>query len=126
MRKERAKPGMDSWIFSNMDTPPAAGNEGEGGQTSSEKNDGAVTLDSGHGTIHCMTIIGQIEGHTALPNHAKATKYEHMIPQLAAIEESPEIAGLLIILNTIDQLSKVNRKNKKRLWSSPEAMAIAN
>ena len=48
-----------------------------------------------------MTIIGQIEGHTTLPSQTKATKYEHMIPQLAAIEESPEIRGLLLLLNTI-------------------------
>ena len=63
--------------------------------------DGAVTLDIGRGSIHCMTIIGEIEGHVLLPTHAKATRYEHMIPQLAAIEESPEIRGLLLILNTI-------------------------
>lgn len=66
-----------------------------------DHQDGAVTVESGHGLIHCMTIIGQIEGHTTLPNQTKATKYEHMIPQLAAIEESPEIRGLLLLLNTI-------------------------
>lgn len=66
-----------------------------------DHQDGAVTVDSGRGLIHCMTIIGQIEGHTTLPNQTKATKYEHMIPQLAAIEESPEIRGLLLLLNTI-------------------------
>ena len=66
-----------------------------------DRQDGAVTVESGHGLIHCMTIIGQIEGHTTLPNQTKATKYEHMIPQLAAIEESPEIRGLLLLLNTI-------------------------
>lgn len=82
-------------------------NENEGpGNDSQEKpekdhQDGAVTVETGHGLIHCMTIIGQIEGHTALPNQTKATKYEHMIPQLAAIEESPEIRGLLLLLNTI-------------------------
>ena len=63
--------------------------------------DGAVTLDIGRSSIHCMTIIGEVEGHTMLPTGAKATRYEHMIPQLAAIEESPEIRGLLLILNTI-------------------------
>ncbi len=66
-----------------------------------DHQDGAVTIGNGHGLIHCMTIIGQIEGHTTLPNQTKATKYEHMIPQLAAIEESPEIQGLLLLLNTI-------------------------
>ena len=63
--------------------------------------DGAVTLDVGRSSIHCMTIIGEVEGHTMLPTSSKATRYEHMIPQLAAIEESPEIRGLLLILNTI-------------------------
>ena len=48
-----------------------------------------------------MTIIGQIEGHFILPSQNKTTKYEHVIPQLVAIEESKEIDGLLIILNTV-------------------------
>lgn len=51
--------------------------------------------------IHCLTIIGQIEGHVMLSPQTKATKYEHVIPQLVAIEESKEIEGLLIILNTV-------------------------
>ena len=53
------------------------------------------------GNIHCLTIVGQIEGHQTLPDDAKATKYEHILPLLAAIEESPEIQGLLILLNTM-------------------------
>ncbi len=51
--------------------------------------------------IHCLTIAGQIEGHTVLPASVKTTKYEHLMPLLAAIEESPEIRGLLILLNTV-------------------------
>lgn len=51
--------------------------------------------------IHCLTVIGQIEGHMILPPQNKTTKYEHVIPQLAAIEESKEIEGLLLILNTV-------------------------
>ncbi len=51
--------------------------------------------------IHCLTIVGQIEGHQALPEDAKTTKYEHILPLLAAIEESPEIRGLLVLLNTM-------------------------
>ena len=51
--------------------------------------------------IHCLTVIGQIEGHYILPSQNKTTKYEHVIPQLVAIEESQEIEGLLIILNTV-------------------------
>ena len=52
------------------------------------------------GSIHCLSIIGQIEGHHVLPDDVKATKYEHVMPVLAAIEESPEIDGLLVLINT--------------------------
>lgn len=51
--------------------------------------------------IQCLTIIGQIEGHQVLPEDTKATKYEHVLPLLAAVEESPHIKGLLILLNTV-------------------------
>jgi ATP-dependent protease ClpP protease subunit len=53
------------------------------------------------GQIHCLTIIGQVEGHQVLPDDTKSTKYEHVMPLLAAIEESPDIGGLLIMLNTV-------------------------
>lgn len=53
------------------------------------------------GSIHCLTIVGQIEGHQTLPEDTKSTKYEHILPLIAAIEESPEIQGLLILLNTM-------------------------
>lgn len=53
------------------------------------------------GGIQCLTIVGQIEGHAILPDDAKTTKYEHVLPLIAAIEESPEIKGLLILLNTM-------------------------
>ena len=53
------------------------------------------------GEIHCVTIIGQIEGHMVLPPDIKTTRYEHIMPLLAAVEESPEIRGLLILLNTV-------------------------
>ena len=53
------------------------------------------------GNIHCLTIVGQIEGHQTLPDDTKSTKYEHILPLIAAIEESPEIQGLLILLNTM-------------------------
>ena len=52
------------------------------------------------GNIHCLSIIGQIEGHQLLQEDMKSTKYEHVLPTIAAIEEAPEIAGLLILLNT--------------------------
>lgn len=62
---------------------------------------GSIITGDGKHVIHCLTIIGQIEGHTILPSQNKTTKYEHVIPQLIAIEESSEIDGLLIILNTV-------------------------
>ncbi|ODU55888.1 MAG: hypothetical protein ABT01_05150 [Clostridium sp. SCN 57-10] len=62
---------------------------------------GAVTVENTRGSIHCLTIVGQIEGHQILSPQQKTTKYEHVMPQLAAIEESPEIDGLLILLNTV-------------------------
>ena len=65
------------------------------------KNTGSITVSTGHDAIHCLTIVGQIEGHQVLPPNNKSTKYEHVIPQLAAIEESPEVDGLLILLNTV-------------------------
>ncbi|MBQ8533030.1 MAG: ATP-dependent Clp protease proteolytic subunit [Clostridia bacterium] len=65
------------------------------------KEMGSLTTFKGKHKIHCLTIIGEIEGHNVLPEQNKTTKYEHVIPQLVAIEETPEIEGLLIILNTV-------------------------
>lgn len=62
---------------------------------------GSADIRSSRGNLHCMTIIGQIEGHILLPPQNKTTKYEHVIPRLAAIEESSETDGLLLILNTM-------------------------
>lgn len=62
---------------------------------------GSITISKDGHFIHCLTIIGQIEGHYILPSQNKTTKYEHVIPQLVAIEESKEIDGLIVILNTV-------------------------
>lgn len=62
---------------------------------------GEVRVPQFRSNIHCITIIGQIEGHMMLPPQNKTTKYEHIIPQIVAVEENPEIEGLLLILNTI-------------------------
>ncbi len=62
---------------------------------------GSITVSKDGHLIHCLTVIGQIEGHYILPAQNKTTKYEHVIPQLVAIEESSEIEGLLVILNTV-------------------------
>lgn len=73
-----------------------ANNVKEYGQQSLPEN-----VKNPRGNIHCITIIGQIEGHIILPPHNKTTKYEHIIPQLVAISDNPEIDGVLIILNTV-------------------------
>ncbi|GHV05170.1 Clp protease [Clostridia bacterium] len=62
---------------------------------------GSLTTKNSRGNIHCLTIVGQVEGHQLLPSNIKSTKYEHVMPQLAAIEESEEIDALLILLNTV-------------------------
>lgn len=65
------------------------------------EDDGTVTLTRGGHAIHCLTVIGQVEGHTEAPQGQKTTKYEHVIPQLAAVQEDPRIEGLLVLLNTV-------------------------
>ena len=62
---------------------------------------GSVVTRSHGYTIHCLTVIGQIEGHYILPSQNKTTKYEHILPELAAIEDSSDIDGVLILLNTM-------------------------
>ena len=62
---------------------------------------GSATTRSSRGNIYTLTIIGQIEGHQILPETVKTTKYEHILPQLAAIEDSSEIKGVLVLLNTM-------------------------
>ena len=82
-------------------------NFSESSTTGSEKqyeriqNIGSVITSSNKRKIYCLTIIGQIEGHTYLPEENKTTKYEHVIPELVAIEEDPNIEGLLLLLNTV-------------------------
>lgn len=62
---------------------------------------GADLTSSKNGSIYTLTIIGQVEGHQVLPENAKTTKYEHILPLLANIEESDEVDGLLLLLNTV-------------------------
>lgn len=65
------------------------------------ENLGSAQTETKYGLIHCLTIVGQVEGHQVLPEDTKTTKYEHIMPLLAAVEESEEIKGLLILLNTV-------------------------
>lgn len=62
---------------------------------------GSSTIRTSHGTIHTLTIVGQIEGHQLLSDNSKTTKYEHVLPLLASVEEDDDIDGLLILLNTM-------------------------
>lgn len=73
------------------------------GETKLEEiiENGSVVAKNSKETIHCISIIGQIEGHYILPETQKATKYEHIIPMLVSLEESEEIDGVLIVLNTM-------------------------
>ncbi|MDD6729019.1 MAG: ATP-dependent Clp protease proteolytic subunit [Eubacteriales bacterium] len=85
----------------NQNNEQEDGSQNEQPQSSSAFETGSITVSKDGHFIHCLTIIGQIEGHYILPSQNKTTKYEHVIPQLVAIEESKEIEGLLIILNTV-------------------------
>lgn len=67
----------------------------------SVRENGMLATDSPHGRLECLTIIGQIEGHYLLGDNAKTTKYEHILPLLVGVEESPEIDGLCVLLNTV-------------------------
>ena len=62
---------------------------------------GSTVVRNSRGTIHCLTIIGQIEGHCAAPQGTKTTKYEHVLPLLAGLEQSEDVDGVLLLLNTV-------------------------
>jgi len=86
----------------DVTSPPLPSSEGEEALSAADtvKAYGSVTVTGRH-TIHCLTVAGQIEGHYSLPPQSKSTKYEHLIPQIVAVEESDEIDGLLMLLNTV-------------------------
>ena len=88
----------------DMDKDEYRENHSEGNTTEERESIvqlGTSTAKSEKGTIQCLTIVGQIEGHMLLPSNTKSTKYEHVMPMLAAIEESDEIDALLVLLNTV-------------------------
>jgi len=82
-------------------------NENNEGATESEENAqnikdfGMTDVENSRGKIHCLSIVGQIEGHMLLPAQNKSTKYEHVIPLLVSVEQDERIDGLLVVLNTI-------------------------
>ena len=86
------------------ETKPTAETGSEDNSDSSQRQQQLVdmaTIKTERGTIHTLTIVGQVEGHQLLPPTAKTTKYEHVMPLLAALEESDEVDGLLVLLNTV-------------------------
>lgn len=89
--------------YKNYTSMQAQDEDDELGEESQERlsDSGMIVTGNGHHTIQCLTIIGQIEGHTILPSSSKTTKYEHVIPQLVDIEEDSKTEGLLILLNTV-------------------------
>lgn len=99
----------ENFIHTPVEAPSVDGEalEENGGQlncdtvSESIKDFSSVTANDGRHCIHCLTIGGQIEGHYSLPSQSKSTKYEHIIPQIVAVEESKEINGMLILLNTV-------------------------
>lgn len=106
LRKMQGRSGFFAKLF--------MGKDNNNSSTSTEKKEtavkerlgnivesGGIVTENPRGSIHCMTIIGQVEGHYMLGEREKATKYEHIIPLLVSIEESEDIEGVLIILNTM-------------------------
>lgn len=82
------------------ETEQSSGAESEQAGKEIERLGAVVTKNDGI-SLYCLTVIGQIEGHYMLPNTQKTTKYEHVLPLLAAVEENPELHGLLVIINTV-------------------------
>jgi|LSQX01.2.fsa_nt_gb ATP-dependent protease ClpP protease subunit len=108
--KKRDNSGNNDNNFSNTGmTGSDGGNESDNEQKNEEagakinniEKSGSVIAKNSREAIHCLSIIGQIEGHYLLGNNQKATKYEHIIPLLVSIEESEEVDGLLVVLNTM-------------------------
>lgn len=89
-------------VMSYEDKNSKAEKENENNDNFEEiKETASLTLKKGKHNIFCLTIIGEIEGHTVLPEQSKTTKYEHIIPQLVGAEENDSVDGVLILLNTV-------------------------
>ena len=105
MKKSKKSIAFSTWMqnaeYSPFDEEENADAEHTASSIRQIVETGSITVEKNGHSIHCLTIIGQIEGHYILPPQNKTTKYEHVIPQLVAIEESDEIEGLIVILNTV-------------------------
>lgn len=91
----------DDFTISTPEQIDGFENDSDSSANTEITDNGAFSVSRNGKYIHCLTIIGQVEGHYILPPTNKTTKYEHVIPQLVAVEESDDIDGLLIILNTV-------------------------
>jgi len=98
---------IDNPAFTNEINPDVGDEDSSDGQNQNEEKGqnledyGQLLMPKPCSDIHVITVIGQIEGHLIMPSQNKTTKYEHIIPQLVAIEQTPDIKGLIIILNTV-------------------------
>ncbi len=101
MKKESAKKNQYRYSESNDEGTQENEQEFSSEQQKQITESGSVTTRNNGHTVHCLTIIGQIEGHYILPSQNKTTKYEPVIPQIVAVEEDPQIDGLLMLLNTV-------------------------
>ena len=105
--KKSNKDKRDNFFAPSMPWQSPDSNNGSGNENGASEmigniiETGSITVRKGEHIIHCLTVIGQIEGHYILSAQNKTTKYEHVIPQLVAIEESDEVDGLILILNTV-------------------------
>lgn len=88
-------------FFPNPCAEPKTERETGEGKEQEWSESGSVIACHKDKTIHCLTIIGQVEGHYLLPHDNKTTKYEHVIPLLVSVEEDPRVDGMLILLNTV-------------------------
>ena len=86
----------------SMTEEPNRQPEQSGGQSVPRLYDlGAALVESRRGSIYCLTVIGQVEGHNLAPDNTKTTKYEHVLPLLAHLEQSEDVDGVLLLLNTV-------------------------
>lgn len=97
------EPGGPDWLNPPDTVRHTAEHEGERPREGTQGSESAreVSGESRPSPFHVLTIIGQIEGHVTLPSQNKTTRYEHVLPQLVAIEQDPAIQGLLMLLNTV-------------------------
>ena len=82
-------------------TKPVQPGEEKENETGDIVDFGSAMTRTPHGSVYCLTIIGQIEGHNTASDHTKTTKYEHVLPLLAKLEEAEEVDGVLFLLNTV-------------------------